>query len=91
MPGQTENKQCPCTLMSIAVSPEVQGKGIGRALALAFLREAARRGVKEVDLTTDATGNEAVNRFYEGLGFVCEKEYTTPERRLMKEYVIKMG
>lgn len=91
MPRQTADKQDRGTLMSIAVSPDGQGKGIGRVLALAFLREAVRRGVKQVDLTTDATGNEVVNRFYENLGFVCEREYTTPEGRMMKEYVIKTG
>ena len=87
MPGQTAHKQGCGTLMSIAVSPDAKGKGIGRVLVLAFLREAARRGVKQVDLTTDAVGNEAVNGFYADLGFVCERVFTTPEGREMREWV----
>jgi ribosomal protein S18 acetylase RimI-like enzyme len=88
MPGQTAHKTERGTLMSIAMRPDVQGKGIGKALVLAFLEEAGRRGVRKVDLTTDAVGNEIVNRFYENLGFVCEREFKTPERRLMREYAI---
>jgi len=88
MPGQTAGKIETGTLMSIAVRPDVQGKGVGKALVLAVLEEAGRRGVSKVDLTTDAVGNEGVIQFYEGLGFVCEREFRTAEGRVMREYGI---
>jgi ribosomal protein S18 acetylase RimI-like enzyme len=77
-------------LMSIAVLPETQGKGIGQALVRAFLDEAARRGLCQVDLTTDRDHNEATNCFYQNLGFTCERTFTTPEGRAMNEYVINL-
>lgn len=88
MPGQIAQQEGRGTLMSIAVLPEAQGKGIGQALVQAFLAEAARRDLRQVDLTTDRDNNEATNRFYQNLGFVCERSYTTPEGRAMNEYVI---
>ena len=87
MPNQTANKQFCATLMSIAVDPNIQCKGIGRTLVLAFLRESSRRGIKQVDLTTDAVNNDAVNHFYANLGFVCNREFITPEGRQMREWV----
>jgi ribosomal protein S18 acetylase RimI-like enzyme len=75
-------------LLSLAVSPEAQGKGIGRALVKAFLKEAALRGVQRVELTTDATGNTPVNRFYRDLGFNHKRRFTTPEGRQMNAYTI---
>ena len=74
--------------MSIAVLPEAQGKGIGQALVWAFLEEAAQRGLRQVDLTTDRDDNETTNRFYQNMGFVCERTFVTPEGRAMNEYVI---
>ncbi len=79
------------TLMSIAVLPDRQGKGIGQALMQAFLGEAVRRGLRQIDLTTDRDNNEAANRFYQNLGFVCERSFVTPEGRAMNEYVIDLS
>jgi ribosomal protein S18 acetylase RimI-like enzyme len=78
------------TLMSIAVLPDEQGKGIGRELAGAFLEEGASRGLGCVTLTTDGLENEAVNAFYRGLGFTSARSFVTPEGRVMSEYVIDL-
>jgi len=74
------------TLMSIAIAPEAQGRGMGQALVQVFLQESARRDVKQVNLTTDALDNEAANRFYQKLGFTLQQVFTTPEGREMNEY-----
>ena len=90
MPEQATQQEGRGTLMSIAVLPETQGNGIGQALVRAFLEAAAQRGLRQVDLTTDRDGNEATNRFYQNLGFVCERTFVTPEGRAMNEYVISL-
>ena len=86
-PGQTADKRQCGTLMSLAVAPEYQGKKVGKALVMAFLEESKRRGLHQVDLTTDRIGNDGVNFFYENSGFYCERTYTTPEGRQMNVYV----
>ena len=90
MPGQATQQAGIGTLMSVAVSPKAQGQGIGQMLVRAFLEEAARRDLLQVDLTTDRDNNEVTNRFYQKLGFVCERTYSTPEGRAMNEYVIDL-
>ena len=90
MPRQVAQEEGRGTLMSIAVLPEAQGKGVGKALVHAFLKEAARRGLRQVDLTTDRDNNEATNHFYQSLGFIFERTFTTPEGRAMNEYVISL-
>ena len=74
-------------LSSIAVSPDAQGKGVGGALVKAWLDEAKSRGSKGCFLTTDKDGNEAVNNFYQKLGWILESSYETPEGRKMNRYV----
>ena len=76
------------TLMSIAVSPDSQGRGLGQALVKTFLDEAAQRGLKYVDLTTDKNNNDSVNQFYQRMGFQCSRTFVTAEGREMYEYVI---
>lgn len=73
-------------LFSIGVLPELQGSGAGKKLVEAFLDAARERGCKRVFLTTDRDNNDAVNGFYERLGFTVEKQYVTPEGRRMNEF-----
>jgi len=87
-PSRTSASLDAATLMSIAVDPTAQGQGVGRRLVVAFLDEARRCGARRVNLTTDREDNEAVNRFYQRLGFTCVQSYTTPEGRAMNEYEI---
>jgi ribosomal protein S18 acetylase RimI-like enzyme len=76
-------------LSSIAVDPGCQGSGVGRALMQAWTREARRRGSPGCFLTTDARDNDAVNRFYQKLGWTLESTFTTPRGRLMNRYVLE--
>lgn len=90
MPEQAAQHVGRGTLMSIAVLPQFQGGGIGQTLVRAFLEEASHRRLHQVDLTTDRNDNDAANRFYQQLGFTCERTYETPEGRAMNVYVIDL-
>lgn len=90
MPQQVPQQEGRGTLMSIAVLPEMQNSGIGGALVRAFLEEATRRGLRQIDLTTDRDNNQAINRFYQNLGFVCVRTFITLEDRAMNEYIIDL-
>lgn len=91
MPNTVAQQEGRGTLMSLAVLPEAQGQRVGQALVLAFLEEASLRGLRQVDLTTDRDANDSTNRFYQRLGFACERTYTTPEGRAMNEYIIDIA
>jgi len=78
-------------LMSVAVNPNRQGNGIGRQLVSKFLEEAGSRGCLSVTLTTDALGNDTVNRFYRSMKFQLSKEFITSEGRIMNEYVYTLN
>ncbi|MGB0383216.1 MAG: GNAT family N-acetyltransferase [Ardenticatenaceae bacterium] len=90
MPQQAAFRSHIGTLMSIAVLPDAQGKGIGQALVQKFLQEAKQRGLTQVNLTTDRLDNDAVNSFYQKLGFSCIRHFVTPEGREMNEYIIDL-
>ena len=75
-------------LSSIAVAPEAQGKGIGQALLAAWTNHIKQCGSPGCYLTTDADGNDSVNRFYLTLGWKLQDTTTTPEGRLMNYYVL---
>ncbi len=74
-------------LSSIAVSPDVQGKGVGKALVEAWLNEAKARSSNGCFLTTDKNNNDAVNGFYQSLGWKLESSYETSEGRKMNRYI----
>ncbi len=78
-------------LSSLAVSPAVAGRGIGRRLVARFISAARDRGADHVTLTTDARGNDAVNRFYQRLGFERVREFEARQGRLLNEYNIDTG
>jgi ribosomal protein S18 acetylase RimI-like enzyme len=77
-------------LMSLAVLPGNQGGGLGGRLVEAFVESVRSRGGAAVFLTTDAVGNDAVNAFYERLGFVRSRRFATPEGREMNEYSLQV-
>jgi len=78
-------------LSSVAVSPRVQGRGIGRALVERWVEEVKRRGYAGCYLTTDANDNDKINNFYRKLGWKIESTYTTPEGRLMNRYILDLN
>jgi ribosomal protein S18 acetylase RimI-like enzyme len=85
-PGANPSGDGVAGLFSLAVTPAAQGRSLGRRLVEEFLHRAADRRVSSVYLTTDAHGNDRVNRFYERCGFRLERSFTTPEGRVMNEY-----
>lgn len=59
------------TVNGIAVDPEAQGRGVGRALMTAAIEEARRRGARKVSLRV-LGHNERARALYERCGFVVE-------------------
>jgi ribosomal protein S18 acetylase RimI-like enzyme len=73
-------------LSSLCVDPGVQHVGIGRALDEGWRLRASERGAQTAFLTTDADGNDAVNRFYERGGWLLNDQYVTRQGRRMNRY-----
>jgi ribosomal protein S18 acetylase RimI-like enzyme len=78
-------------LSSVAVLPSAAGRGVGSRLANRFITTAGNLGAQRVVLTTDANDNEAVNRFYLGLGFTRVRTFEARRGRFLSEYVIRIG
>ncbi len=58
-------------IRGIAVAPEFQGRGIGRALVDAAIEEATRRGAVKLTLRVLGT-NDGARRLYAAAGFTAE-------------------
>jgi ribosomal protein S18 acetylase RimI-like enzyme len=67
-PSQVGNDLPAAEVLSISVSQDARGKGVGKALMTAALREFHRRGIAKVKVAVWAE-NETANRFYERCGF----------------------
>mgnify|MGYP001940191173 FL=1 len=78
-------------LSSICVSPDIQGEGYGTALLAAWEAAASAGGAEAAYLTTDALGNDVVQRFYERAGWTCDREYLASGKRRMKRYRRSLG
>lgn len=74
-----------CELSSIAVLPEIKGKGVGKGLIKAFVG-AVKGNAKIIVLTTDAKNNEYTNEFYKNLGFELKCTYYRSKNRPMNKY-----
>jgi N-acetylglutamate synthase-like GNAT family acetyltransferase len=55
-------------LAKLAVSPNAQGKGVGRMLAIESIKEARKMGLKKIFLVSNKKLNRAI-RLYESIGF----------------------
>jgi len=77
-----------CELSSIAVDPSAQKSGVGKLLVNAFIDQAWRDGAASVYLTTDASENAAVNRFYQRLGFELRERFEQYRGRILNEYIL---
>jgi len=73
-------------LASLAVHPEMQAVGAGKLLVRRFAEECFRRGAAYIYLTTDREHNDAVNQFYQSLGWKIETEVVTAEGRALNVY-----
>ncbi len=67
-PSQVGDELPAAEVLSIAVSPQARGKGVGKALMKAAMDEFHRRGIEMVKVAVWA-GNETANHFYERCGF----------------------
>ncbi|HEV8433468.1 MAG TPA: GNAT family N-acetyltransferase [Thermoanaerobaculia bacterium] len=73
-------------LMSLAVHPRDQHRGLGRTLVEAFIAQVQQTGENTLWLITDAADNDAVQKFYETLGFTMRRSFTNAEGRALVEY-----
>ena len=78
-------------LSSLAVRPSASGAGIGSHLVRRFIAAAQEKGAERVTLTTDAVGNDAVNRFYKRLGFICIRTFEARPGRVLNEYAFDIA
>lgn len=85
-PAETKRNEEYIELSSIGVKPDVKAKGIGTELINELKKNFDSEKYAYIALETDATNNDAVNRFYESNGFKLVREYETPEGRKMNEY-----
>ena len=70
----------PAELVSIAVAPAAQGRGVGRALVDSLLVALAQRGQASVKVLVREE-NEDANRFYRSLGFRPAGQVVLHDRR----------
>ena len=89
-PEEARESSTDACLMSIGVSRAGRGRGVGSELVDAFAGEVRRRGIDRFCLTTDKIANEGVNAFYVNAGFSLARTYTTPEGRVMNEYLMRL-
>lgn len=90
MPSINKDYSDNVKLMSLAVTPDAQGRGIGKELVKAFIKGSLKHGASLIYLTTDKEDNEYVNRFYLSQGFLCDNSYVTPEGRKMNIYIFDL-
>lgn len=72
-------------LLSIAVDPTVQGKGVGKALINAVEQLLLKQGQQENSLTTDAVDNNKTISFYRKNNYEVFYQFTAyPNRRMLR-------
>ena len=79
-----------CELSSLAVRPELGGRGTGKALVSAFIERAWSLGAQQVVLQTDANDSEPANGFYRRVGFQLSRRFQRQKGRWMNEYMIEL-
>ena len=86
----TNHPQRRCVLSLIAVSAEYRGRGVGKQLVRAFVDRAKGLKAETIFLETLAKNNEAVNAFYQGLGFRAVWPYGSRNGKIMNNYYISV-
>ena len=72
-------------LLSIGVSPDQNGFGIGQNLLVKFENQVRKKGINTITLTTDADSNDSVLRFYKKSGYSVYYNFETfPNRKMLK-------
>jgi ribosomal protein S18 acetylase RimI-like enzyme len=76
-------------LHSLAISPNCQGKGIGKSLLASLEKQYKQEGIKKLSLTTDVYNNDVSIAFYYACGYTKYYDFIAfPNRkmyRLIKE------
>lgn len=78
-------------LLSIGVSGNKQGQGIGRKLLIQLENEVKLKGCSYLSLTTDYNNNEKVIQFYKGLGYTLYYDFMTYPNRKMYRMIKKLN
>lgn len=73
-------------LASVGVVPDFLQRGCGRTLVREFLSRSVSLKAAAVELTTDAQGNDKVNRFYQNIGFRLVRASERAGGRRMNHY-----
>jgi ribosomal protein S18 acetylase RimI-like enzyme len=72
-------------LLSIGVSGNKQGQGIGKKLLIQLESELRLKGCTSLSLTTDYNDNEKAIQFYKDLGYAVYYDFVTyPNRRMYR-------
>ena len=72
-------------LLSIGVSPDQSGLGIGQNLLTKFEIQVREKGVNIITLTTDEDSNDSVLKFYKKNGYTVYYDFVTfPNRNMLK-------
>jgi ribosomal protein S18 acetylase RimI-like enzyme len=89
-PVEVQASVADACILSLAVLPEYRDQGFGEQLVDAVCRELTKRDAEAVCLTTDRVKNDAVNRFYQRIGFRLARTFVTPEGRALNEYLLPL-
>ena len=76
-----------CELLSIGIDSKDKGKGFGKILLEAFEKEALKRGINKIALTTDYNNNSGVIAFYKKAGYNIFYEFITYPNRKMYKFI----
>ena len=72
-------------LLSIGVTPDQSGLGIGQNLLTKFEIQVREKGVNIITLTTDEDSNDSVLKFYKKTGYTVYYDFVTyPNRKMLK-------
>ncbi len=85
-PGDAKREEQYLELSSIGVDPSYQGEGVGSTLINALKSKVDFSVFAYITLETDGLDNQSANAFYRKNGFLLNREFTTPEGRVMNEY-----
>lgn len=89
--GFFELSRRTATVHALAVTPELQGMGVGRRLFAAMLRRGRRRGALKIILQV-RVGNTAAKSLYESFGFTTHKvRHNYYRRGLHAEEMVRPG
>lgn len=84
------DKQNYAELYSIGVSPEFQGKGVGKILFNNLESTLKHKACEQLSLTTDKFNNDKTLYFYKGIGFNILYEFTSYPNRKMYRLIKKL-